>query len=89
MISNIGNGLIKNDVDEDFIEDNIIYFQKLIEISIERLIDKQRKNLSPIHQILRNIEDIIKGSYIKRISGRLKFKLKDCHDVLRQKIRRR
>lgn len=83
MISNISDALKDDTIDEDFIEDNIIYLQKLIEISIKKLLNRQKKNLSPIHQLIKNIDDTIKSPLISKISPRLKFKLKDCYDVLK------
>lgn len=88
MLSNILDGLLDKDIDEEFIEDNIIYFQKLLEITVEKLIDRQRKNTNPIYQIMRNIEECINHKYITRIQSRHKFKLKDCHDVLKQNMRK-
>lgn len=88
MLSNILDGLMEEEVDEDFIEDNIIYFQKLLEISVEKLIERQRKNTNPIFQIMRNIEECINHKYISKIQSRLKFKLKDCHDIMKQNMKK-
>lgn len=87
MLSNILDGLMEENVDADFIEDNIIYFQKLIEVSVDRLMDRQRKNTNPIFQIMQNIENGINHKHIGKIQGRLKFKLKDCHDILKHHMK--
>lgn len=88
MLSNTAIGLNEK-VDEDFIEDNIIYFHKLLEVSIHRLISRQKKNTNPIYQIMRNIEELIGHKHISFIPSRLKFKLNDCHDILKHSLRKR
>lgn len=83
MLSNILNDLTSKNIDEDFIEDNIIYFHKLLEISIKRLMDRQRRNMNPLYQIIKLIDELINHKNISKISSRLKFKLKDCHDIVK------
>ena len=88
MLSNALIGL-NDKIDEDFIEDNILYFHKLLEVSIDRLTSRQKKNTNPIFQIMRNIEELIEHKNISFIPGRLKFKLNDCHDILKHALRKR
>jgi hypothetical protein len=87
MISNIIDEINKNALDEDFIEDNITYFQKLLEVSIERLVNKQRKNMNLVYQISRDIDEIIHHKNITFLQSRLKFILRDCHDILKYNLK--
>jgi hypothetical protein len=87
MISNIIDEINKNKLDEDFIEDNITYFQKLLEVSIQKLVNKQRKNTNLIYQISRNIDEIIHHNNIVFLQSRNKFILKDCHDMLKHNLK--
>jgi hypothetical protein len=87
MISNIIDEINRTELDEDFIEDNITYFQKLLEVTIQRLVSKQYKNINIIYQISRNIDEIINHKNITILQSRLKFILKDCHDMLKYNLK--
>lgn len=89
MLLNIHKGLQhKNKIDVEYVEDNIIYFQKLIEMSIQKLIQKQH-NLNPIYQFIDDIDKIIKHNHIDDIPCRLKFKLRDCQDLLKKSFKKK